>query len=108
MPKGSIRNPGTSKTMEKRRSRADINAQDKGVRNTFRDERYELSRTVVSPMGRKGALYDPELYLANRTTTRREKDVESAVAKSPRGGPGAENPYKALKRKATLRDTKKK
>lgn len=107
MPKGSIRNPGSPKTMEKRRARADINAQGKGVRNAFRDERYELSRTVVSPMGRKGALYDPELYLVNRSQTRREKDIESAVAKSPRGGPGSENPYKALKRRAAQKSTKK-
>jgi hypothetical protein len=76
MPKGSIRNPGTGETMTQRKARASINAQDKGVRNTWRAERDEMA---------KKKMYD--------------------AAKSPRGGPGAENPYAALKRRAA---TKKK
>jgi hypothetical protein len=92
MPKGSVRKPTTSKTAKK---------QAPG----FRDDRYELSRTIISPKGRTGAFYDPELYSANRAAAKREKAIESAVKKSPRGGSGMENPVKALKRRAT---TKKK
>jgi hypothetical protein len=76
MPKGSIRNPGTDETMTQRKARASINAQDKGVRNTWRAERAEMA---------KKKLYD--------------------ATKAPRGGPGVENPYKALQRRAA---TKKK
>ena len=94
MPKGSVRKSSNAKPA-------------KAQNNSFRDDRYELSRTIISPKGRKGALYDPEKYLANRAAAKKEKAIERAVAKSPRGGPGSENPYKALKRRAAARATKK-
>jgi hypothetical protein len=74
MPKGSIRNPGTGKTMTQRKARASINSQDKAVRNLWRAERAEMA---------KKKMYD--------------------ATKAPRGGPGIENPFKALKRRAAAK-----
>jgi hypothetical protein len=111
MPKGSIRNPGklslpgrTKQRMANEASRKTKQKQAPG----FRDDRYELSRTIISPKGRTGAFYDPELYLANTAAAKREKAIENAVKKSPRGGSGMENPVKALKRRSANKTTKKK
>lgn len=80
MPKGSIRNPGTKKTAKARQYTAAYNASNQadssGAARKQRDEAYARLRA---------------------------SDVRKAAAKSPRGGPGAENPYKALKRRAAAK-----
>lgn len=43
MPKGSVRNPVTAKTITARRARAQINSQDKSMKNVWRTERKELA-----------------------------------------------------------------
>ncbi len=80
MPKGSIRNPGTKKTAKERQYTAAYNrsnlADNSGAAKKQREEAYASLRA---------------------------SDVRKAAAKSPRGGPGMENPFKALKRRAAAK-----
>jgi uncharacterized protein YdaU (DUF1376 family) len=83
MPKGSIRNPGTAKTMVQRKARASINAQDKSLKQYFAQERKEIATRKLN-----------------------EKRAAAVSRKPSLVGTPAENPVKALKRRAAAKKGK--